>query len=157
MEEWQKDFSEMLETIADHVEDFLIEVSKEVTEVVNTFVEISEEITTQVQNAFTSELDQYVTELVNPVLEAYFGFEEIVGEATQPVMRTVEPLLNRHPVCVGCRHYHGQMYGENLLICGMHPYGMDEGVEVCADKELTVWKPPYLNSDGQFFFGEDDW
>ncbi|MGV0027338.1 hypothetical protein ACFE35_20280 [Phormidesmis priestleyi ANT.L61.2] len=157
MEEWQKDFSELLETIADHIEGFFVEVSREVTEVVNVFVEISEELSEQAQNTFTDEFDQYITELVNPVLEAYFGFEGMVGEAAQPMMQTVEPLLNQHPVCVGCRHYHGQAYGGNVLVCGMHPYGVGEGLDTCADKELTRWKSPYLNSEGQFLFREDEW
>lgn len=157
MEEWQKDFSEMLETVANQIEGFFVEVSREVTEVVHEFAEFSEEVTAQMQITFTNEIDQYITELVNPILEAYFGFEGIVGEATQPMMRTVEPLLNQHPICMGCRHYHGQSYGGNVLVCGMHPYGVGEGLDTCPDKEMTVWKSPYVNSDGQFFFGEDDW
>lgn len=35
--------------------------------------------------------------------------------------------------CRGCRHYHGQVYGGNLLVCAMHPYGIEE--EVCSDWE----------------------
>ncbi len=156
MEEWQKNFSGLLEIAAEQMEDFFLGVSKEVTEVVNAFVEVSEEISIQMQGAFSDEIDLYVTELVNPVLEAYFGFEEMVETATQPMIQTVEPLLSQHPVCAGCRHYHGQMYSGNLLVCGMHPYGVGEGADTCADKELIVWKSPYFNDEGQFFFGGDD-
>lgn len=155
MEAWQKDFSEFLDTMAEQMEDFFLGISKEVTEVVNTLVDVSEEIAVQVQDIFSDEVEQYVTELVNPVLEAYFGFEGMVETATQPMIQTVEPLLNQHPVCAGCRHYHGQVYSGNLLVCGMHPYGVSEGSETCPDKELTVWKSPYFN-EGQFFFGNDD-
>ncbi len=28
-----------------------------------------------------------------------------------------------HPVCIGCRHYHGRLYHNVLLVCAMHPYG----------------------------------
>ena len=158
MEEWQKDFSEFLDTVTEQMEDFFLGISKEVTEVVNTLVDVSEEIAVQVQGAFSDEVDQYVTELVNPVLEAYFGFEGMVETATQPMIQAVEPMLSQHPVCAGCRHYHGQMYSGNLLVCGMHPYGVDEGSDTCPDKELTVWKSPYFNAEGQFFFGgDDDW
>ncbi len=156
MEQWQKDFSELLEIAAEQMEDFFLGISKEVTEVVNIFAEVSEEISMQVQDVFSNEIELYVTELVNPVLEAYFGFEGMVSTATQPMIQTVEPLLSQHPVCVGCRHYHGQMYSGNLLVCGMHPYGVGEGIDVCPDKEQTVWKSPYLNDEGQFFFGSDD-
>jgi ABC-type nickel/cobalt efflux system permease component RcnA len=37
----------------------------------------------------------------------------------------------RPAVCQGCSHYHGRVYGGNLLVCGMHPYGA-EG-EYCDD------------------------
>ncbi|MBI4784224.1 MAG: hypothetical protein HY785_23335 [Oscillatoriophycideae cyanobacterium NC_groundwater_1537_Pr4_S-0.65um_50_18] len=39
----------------------------------------------------------------------------------------------RPTVCQGCRFYHGQTYNGNHLICGMHPYGVDD--DYCADWE----------------------
>lgn len=33
--------------------------------------------------------------------------------------------------CRGCCHYHGQVYGGNLLVCGMHPFGVDD--QHCSD------------------------
>jgi hypothetical protein len=43
----------------------------------------------------------------------------------------------RHPpvpaTCQGCCHYHGQYYGGNFLVCGMHPYGVES--EHCPDWE----------------------
>jgi hypothetical protein len=158
MDDWQKNVSEMLETLADQVEDFFLDVAHDMTEVVNIFTEFSEEIATQFHNAFADEMEQYVTELVGPVLEAYFGLGGAVEEATQPIVQTVEPLLKQHPVCVGCRHFHGQAYGGTLLVCGMHPYGVSKGEETCPDKEATIWKSPGFN-EGQFFFGvhDEDW
>lgn len=35
--------------------------------------------------------------------------------------------------CLGCRNYHGVTYEGNRLICGMHPYGWDQGD--CPDWE----------------------
>lgn len=35
--------------------------------------------------------------------------------------------------CVGCKNYHGEIYGGNQLICGMHPYGWDD--QDCPDFE----------------------
>lgn len=158
MDEWQKEFSEMLETVTEHVEDFFVEFAHEATEVVNAFVAISEEVSTQLNTIFTDEVEQFVTELVSPVLEAYFGLGGMVEEAAQPMIQTVDPLLKQHLGCIGCRHFHGQMYGNNLLVCGMHPYGIDDGVDTCPDKEMTVWKSPGFSSDGRFFFGSDeDW
>lgn len=139
MSDWQKDFSEMLETIANQVEDFFLDVARDVTEAVNIVFDLSEEISTELHNDFLDEMELYVTELVSPVLEAYFGLGSAVEEAAQPMIATVEPLLKQHPACLGCKHFHGQSYSGNLLICGMHPYGVGEGVETCPDKELTAW------------------
>ncbi|MBD3882161.1 hypothetical protein IFO70_10360 [Phormidium tenue FACHB-886] len=35
--------------------------------------------------------------------------------------------------CANCKHYNGEVYDGNKLICAMHPYGVKE--EVCPDKE----------------------
>ncbi|MBE9178610.1 hypothetical protein IQ268_08565 [Oculatella sp. LEGE 06141] len=35
--------------------------------------------------------------------------------------------------CQGCCHYHGRVYGGNMLVCGMHPYGAEE--DSCPDWE----------------------
>jgi hypothetical protein len=37
-----------------------------------------------------------------------------------------------------CRHYHGQVYGGNLLVCAMHPYGPGEDVDTCPDLD-SIW------------------
>lgn len=129
MDQWQKDFFEMLETVADEAKRFFLGV----TEMVDEFFELSEEITDQVQNTIAIEIDQYLNELAEPLFEIYWELEEAVGEVEQPFPYTVEPTPEEHPACVGCRHYHGQVYGGNLLVCGMHPYGWDG--EKCPDWE----------------------
>lgn len=129
MEKWQKDFIEMLETVADEVERFFLGVS----EMVDAIFELSEEITEQVQNTMVIEIDQYLNDLAEPIFEVYWELEEIMGEVEQPFPYTVEPTPEKHPACVGCHQYHGQVYGGNLLVCGMHPYGW-EG-ESCPDWE----------------------
>jgi len=129
MEKWQKDFFEILETVADEVEHFFLGV----TEVVDSFFEITEEITEQVQNTIVTELDQYLNELAEPIFEVYWELEEVIGEVDQPFPYTVEPTRQEHPACIGCSQYHGQVYGGNLLVCGMHPYGWED--ENCPDWE----------------------
>lgn len=55
--------------------------------------------------------------------EAYLEFlRQINQERSGPAMPKA---------CKGCCHYHGQKYGGNLLVCGMHPYGVEE--EHCPD------------------------
>lgn len=129
MEKWQKDFFEILETVADEVDQFF----QGVTETVDSFFEITEEITEQVQNTIVTEIDQYLSELAEPIFEVYWELEEVMGEVDQPLPYSVEPTQQEHPACIGCRHYHGQVYSGNLLVCGMHPYGWED--ENCPDWE----------------------
>ncbi len=136
MEDWSQDFVDMIESVADQVEQFFLDVSREVGEVVETIALISEEVAEQVQETFLGELEQCLSDLISPMLEQYLGVEHLLGEATQPLNSTVEPFLNQHPACVGCRHYHGQVYGDQMLVCGMYPYGW-EG-EKCPDWQ-SVW------------------
>jgi hypothetical protein len=64
--------------------------------------------------------------------EAYLEFlRQINYERSGPVMPTA---------CRGCRHYHGQKYGGNLLVCGMHPYGVAE--DHCPDWQETIQHDP---------------
>lgn len=129
MEKWQKDFVEIVETVADEVEHFFLGV----TEMVDSFFDLTEEITEQVQSTIVTELDQYFNELAEPIFEVYWELEEVLGEVDQPFPYPVEPTSQIHPACIGCRNYHGQVYGGNILVCGMHPYGWED--ENCPDWE----------------------
>lgn len=127
---------EAFEAFANEVERFFTDVAKDFNEMMDAIVEVSEELVDQMNDA-TVEFEQQMTDFIDPILEAYLGFEVTLEERTRPLMHTVDPVLNNHPACVGCRNYHGQMYGGNVLVCGMHPYGW-EG-EKCPDWEST-WK-----------------
>jgi hypothetical protein len=136
MDDWQQEFFKTLDNFAEGVERFVTDVSKEMTEVADALAQASEEIAEQFQNVLIFEADRYINDWVDAIAEVYFGFENAVGEAAQPMLHSVEPLINDHPACVGCRHYHGQAYGGNMLVCGMHPYGWDG--EKCPDWQ-TSW------------------
>ncbi|NJO42205.1 MAG: hypothetical protein HC769_01390 [Cyanobacteria bacterium CRU_2_1] len=43
-------------------------------------------------------------------------------------MHTQQPpaVPQQPPACRGCYHYHGRVYGGNLLVCAMHPYGVED-------------------------------
>ena len=86
----------------------------------------------QVQNTIVTEIDQYFNELAEPLFEVYWELEEFVGETDQ-FPYPVEPTAQNQPACIGCRNYHGQVYGGNLLVCGMHPSGWED--EHCPDWE----------------------
>ena len=128
MEKWQKDFFEILETVADEVDHFFVGVA----EAVDSFFEVTEEISEQVQNTIVTEIDQYFNELAEPLFEVYWELEEFIGETDQ-FPYPVEPTAHNQPACIGCRNYHGQVYGGNLLVCAMHPSGWED--EHCPDWE----------------------
>ena len=138
MEDWQKDFFGLLEAVTSEVEKFFGEVTEEVTEFVDALAEISEEISEQLQSAFSSELsefEEYINDLVDPIVVLYIEFDSDLGEPYYPEGETGDPVGNSHPACVGCRHYHGQVYGGNMFVCAMHPYGWES--ENCPDWEST--------------------
>lgn len=124
MEEWPKSIVETLESLADKVDEFFVEVT-----------EIVEDLTEEWQNTVGAEIDKYLQDVFEPIIEIYFDFEEIdePWDSDQTFTYPVDPPPPRQPACIGCRHYHGQVYGGNLLVCGMHPYGWE--TENCPDWE----------------------
>lgn len=58
-----------------------------------------------------------------------------IPEPTLPdeIEDEIEEKTDQYPACVGCKHFHGEEYGGNFLVCGMHPYGWDD--ENCPDWE----------------------
>lgn len=133
MEEWPKSFFELLdavtEAVAEEVENFFLDV----TEAIDVLATVSEQVANQVQDIITTEFDQFFNEQVASMLDAYLELEDIPFEGGWPITESMEPSATQNPACMGCRHYHGQMYGGNLLVCGMHPYGWDD--ENCPDWE----------------------
>jgi hypothetical protein len=93
------------------------------------------EMTVVVEDALL-ELDDRIDEAFAPLADLALQVGVAVEEAMQPLTQTLNPLLNNHQTCVGCRHYHGQVYGDNLLVCGMYPYGCE--TPTCPDWE-ALW------------------
>lgn len=129
MEEWQKNLTAILETVADEVERFFLEVS----DMVDGFFEVSEELSQQVENYIATEIDQYLQELTDPILEVYWELEDVMVDTDIGFPYGVEATPQRNAACIGCQNYHGQVYGGNLLVCAMHPHGWDD--ENCPDWE----------------------
>jgi hypothetical protein len=143
MDDWQQDWVKVLEMATGEVERLFLSIAKEVNEAADALIDFSEEVAEQVERAIAptaaymdDHIDSQFDDWLEPLMLALTGLENVVGEAAAPVTRTVEPMLNQHPACMGCRHYHGQNYGGNILVCGMHPYGWD--AEKCPDWE-SAW------------------
>jgi hypothetical protein len=129
MEQWQKDLIEIVETVADEVERFFLDVG----EAVDTFFELTEEFTEQVQNTIFTEVDQYLQDLAEPLLEVYEEMGDLLADGDPGFPYSVEPTLEKNPACIGCNNYHGNVYSGNLLVCAMHPHGWDD--KNCPDWE----------------------
>lgn len=129
MEKWQKDLIEMIETVAGEVDRFFLDMG----DAVDAFFELTEEITEELQSSIVAEVDQYLQEWAEPILEIYWELEEVVADGDPGFPYAVEATLEKNPACIGCSNYHGQAYGGNLLVCGMHPHGWDD--QSCPDWE----------------------
>ena len=134
MEDWSKNLFEVIETAALEVENFFNEMAEEVSEVLDEWGKFSEEITEEIRSNFIVEIDEYLNDLIDPIIEVYLDLDsDAGGEDIDYFVERVEPTLEKYPACRGCKNYHGQVYGGNLLVCGMHPYGVDG--ESCPDWE----------------------
>jgi hypothetical protein len=141
MEQWQKDLIDMIETVADEVEQFFLGMN----DMVDAFFEFAEEITEEVQSTYVADIDnfarlheQFLQELAEPILEIYWELEDInITEDVDPGFPyAVEATIEKNAACIGCSHYHGQVYGGNLLVCAMHPHGWDD--QNCPDWEKEI-------------------
>jgi hypothetical protein len=161
MEDWQQDWAKTVEAAANGLETFFKSVGKDVGDLTVALMELTDEMMAEVEQSISpaidqiapalDQLDHHVTEWLTPFLELESAlFLDQISDLehyTDFNSPTVEPLINQHPVCVGCRHYHGQVYNGTPFICAMHPYGV-EGADTCGDKELrgdgqepddTIW------------------
>jgi hypothetical protein len=82
------------------------------------------------------EVEAKADELLAPLYDWLDDLDDVINDTGRPFVQTVSPVLQDHPACVGCAHYHGETYGETFLVCAMHPYGV-EGRN-CLDWE-SVW------------------
>lgn len=152
MDDWAKEFYKAVESVATEVDRIFQEVVQEIDDWVEEWVEVSEEFSTQVEETLRSTLpieemavqfDRYLQESLDPLFELYLDLEFDLDQRQEeddpfvPVTY-VQPSAEKNSACIGCQHYHGQIYGNNLLVCGMHPYGW-EG-ESCPD-----WESESLN------------
>lgn len=140
MEDWSKGFFEVMENAVSEVEHFFSDVSDEFVEMLDVLAKMSEEFAEQVQNNLINDIDGYFNEFdglfnefIEPIIEVCREFDPEFDQIDLSLVTYVEPSPTQQPACRGCRNYHGQVYGGNLLVCAMHPTGVES--DSCPDWE----------------------
>ncbi|MEB3887129.1 hypothetical protein [Lyngbya sp. CCY1209] len=134
MEDWPNEFFKGIETAVIEVEKFFTDVTEEFNHMMDDLTQLSEEFAEEVQNKIIPDLDECLNEILEPILEIYMDLDiDVEEEEFDPFVTYVHPTATQNPACRGCKNYHGQVYGGNLLVCGMHPYGVEE--DSCPDWE----------------------
>ena len=135
MSDWQKDLAEIWESILTGVEELNNEVEAASAEVVDLIVSAAEQIISDLES-IANEFKELNDELWQDI---DWGGDFTFGGENDPTDWSIyyeprrEATAEHQPACVGCRNYNGSMFGGNLLVCGFHPYGWEEGQ--CPDWE----------------------
>jgi hypothetical protein len=141
MEDWQREWQEKLAKTAAEIDKFWQEVGDAAESFVDEISDTVEDFVDRFQEQFVSEVDRYVQDFIDEIAETSQQVEASLWEDWQDFVedtdfvdwRSQEASVEHNPACIGCCHYHGQIYNGNLLVCGMHPYGWDG--ETCPDWE----------------------
>ncbi|MEM6715341.1 MAG: hypothetical protein AAF622_09740 [Cyanobacteria bacterium P01_C01_bin.147] len=119
---------ETVDAIADEVDKQLRPTLEQWADDLNQSLEPLEATLDQEVERFSTEFSEFVNPLVEPLALA---LETWVGAMAAPMTSHIDPMINDHPICIGCKHYHGQAHGGNMLVCAMYPYGPE--TESCRD------------------------
>ncbi len=133
MNDWQKDLWSEVEKTTASVEQFFQEMNQSLESFANELGTALEELGEQVQDTVVAEVDRCVEDIrdfvaeTNAELDLNFWSEldnllndsEIVDIVGQTATE------QENPACIGCCHYHGYSYNGEMLVCAMHPHGVD--------------------------------
>ena len=150
MDEWLQQLQADIHEAAKDSSDWFADVSQQGNEAIEAWVESSlsavETLENSLQQAITPALEDFDTQMDKAVDASIVFIDQtltpFIEQTAAPLTNTVNPWLQNHPACIGCKFYHGNAYGDNMLVCGMHPYGPED--RTCADW-ASVW--PQNDSD----------
>lgn len=135
-----EDLWQQLEKAAKEVEEFFSDISSTMELLADEVGKTLENFTQEVEEIVVSEVERCVEDLIEIVYDSDLEengifSQEMVDFVESEFMDidTYKPTAENHPVCIGCRHYHGKAYNGNLLVCAMHPYG-------CKDTSCIDWE-----------------
>ncbi|NER77988.1 MAG: protein phosphatase CheZ [Leptolyngbya sp. SIO1D8] len=139
-EEWAE---ETLQTAVDAADSLADEMEKQFGPTVEEWAEEFHQLMSPLEATLDEEVErlseeftEFMTPIVLPLADALDTWLEMIAT---PLNNTIDPLVNEHAACVGCRHYYGQTHGGNMFVCAMYPYGPE--AEKCPDWEF-VWNQP---------------
>ncbi|MEB3248790.1 MAG: hypothetical protein VKK07_05565 [Merismopediaceae bacterium] len=133
MEHWPDDFTRLLNQWLEPTTTAIADLTTEVQETLEDLGEaLAQELTVTLAFLWEEEEPFHppLSSLTPPSAE-----EEAYGWLNPKI----PPAANVHPACRGCQHYHGRVYNNSILVCGMHPYGVE--TEQCADWEGETSAP----------------
>ncbi|MEM7758167.1 MAG: hypothetical protein AAGF83_25205 [Cyanobacteria bacterium P01_G01_bin.67] len=132
MNDWHDEWWKQLEKTATDVEDFFAEIG-EVTEVA--VDEASENLSSfleQFQLDVLEEVDNFIQNFVDVIITTSDEIDAAMSDEWENFndddftrMGYHQPSAHSHPACIDCVNYHGQVYNGNLLVCAMHPSGLE--------------------------------
>ena len=129
-----KQFDRLVEFSAEWSDETAQEVTDAVADVISeVMTQVNTELSVQTQAFLNTDLDAFLNTLLQPfTLESLEDWVNAVSVPNQYSGVLVKP----HPLCANCKNFHGQAYNEVSLVCGIHPYGIEEGQNECSDREL---------------------
>lgn len=144
MDDWlkqlQDEFSAATREASELIEEVARETAKETEKAADQLIEASNLVIDEMDRVIGPAVRDWSNQLDDSLDAGFLYLDQHltpwIEEIAAPVTHTVNPWLQNHPVCVGCRNYHGTPYGDQMLVCGMHPYGPE--TESCRDWE-SVW------------------
>lgn len=146
MDNWENNLIDWLNTAQKELESFYTQMNQDWQKNTEEWEKIFNQLTEEVEETITTELNELLTEVDSFVIEvvklfvdedylndvddySYFLDEDEFNSWLQDTK--IKPNSEINPACLGCSNYHGQSYNGNLLVCAMHPYGWDG--ETCPD------------------------
>jgi hypothetical protein len=151
MDDWTQQLTTWLNTTGAQAETWLLDraTAAEVTiDAIATAAETAgKDCAQQFEQTFNPWLEPLIQSIWQPLMDTPLDIEVDLDQAIeamiQPWHQTIVPPLNNHPLCSGCQHYHGQVYGDAMLVCGMYPYGPMADQTSCPDKQPIDWQEPW--------------
>ena len=141
MSDWHEDWWKQLEQSTVTLENFFQDINKAVESFGEEMADTLEEFGSYLQDSFIAEVDSFVDDFCELItetnLEVELSFwddiEDLAEDFEFTEVTTETPTKDKYTACIGCCNYHGQAYNGQILVCAMHPYGVED--DDCQDWE----------------------